>query len=301
MKKYLFSLFAFAAFAVFAHSAEAKINVFACEPEWASLTREIAGDRVTIFTATTAHQDPHTITARPNLIAQIRRADLVIGAGAELEIGWLPVLLKNGKSSIQMNAENNIMAASYVKRLDVPERIDRSMGDIHADGNPHVHLNPNNLLIISDVILARLSALDSANKSFFEERHRAFKSKMQDHIKKWAKQAEPLKGMVVISHHPNMSYLFNWLGIVSAGSLEPKPGVPPTSQHLSKLVAVAKNRNVSLIEHVTHESPKAAQWLSDKTGIPKVELPFTVGALGTKDLFELFEKNISILLSKSNK
>ena len=302
MKNYMFIFLAlFLTITFFAHSAEAKIHVFACGPEWASLTREIAGDRVTIFSATTARQDPHTVTARPSLIAQMRRADLVIGAGGELEMGWLPILLqKAGKSSVQMNAVNNIMASNYIRRLEVPERIDRSMGHIHAAGNPHVHLNPNNLLIIADVILARLVALDSANRSFFEERNRAFKSKMQERIRTWTKQAESLKGMTIIVHHPNMAYLYDWLGIVYVATLEPRPGVPPTSRHLSGLVDVAKNRNVALIEHVTHESPKSAQWLSGQTGIPKVEMPFTVGALGTKDFFDVFEKSIQILLSRSN-
>ena len=298
MKKYLFTFLTLTLIlSFFAHSVEAKIHVFACAPEWASLTREIGGDRITIFTATTSHQDPHTIRERPSMIAQMRRANLVIGSGLDLEAGWLPILLqKAGKSSVQMNAENNIMAANYIRRLGVPSQVDRSMGDVHAGGNPHVHLNPNNLLAVSDVILERLSVLNPNNKSFFEERHRAFKTKMQNQIVIWTKQAEPLKGMTVISHHPNMAYLYDWLGIISVGTLEPRPGVPPTSGHLSRLIDVARNRNVSLIEHVPYQSPRAARWLSNQTGIPSVEMPYTVGGGGTKDLFELFEKTISILL-----
>jgi zinc/manganese transport system substrate-binding protein len=228
----------------------------------------------------------------------MRKADLVIGSGAELETGWLPILLqKAGKKSVQMGSENNIMAADYVKLLEVPKQLDRSMGDIHAEGNPHVHLNPNNLLPVSDVILARLSALDPANKVYFEQRHEAFKTKMQNQIQIWEKQAAPLQGMAVISNHSNMTYLYDWLGIVSAGTLEPKPGVPPTSKHLSELIDIAKKKNVRLIVYAPYENPKTARWLSGKTGIPAVEMPFSVGGSGTKDLFELFDKTIQILLS----
>jgi len=284
---------------LFVPSAEAKVNVFACTPEWASLTREIAGDKVTIFTATTVQQDPHTITARPSLIAKMRGTDLLVCTGAGLEAGWLPVLQQTaGKRSVQASGENVIMAARLARLLEVPEKIDRSMGDVHPEGNPHVHLNPNNLLPVSDAILEQLSALDPANKSFFEERHKEFRSKLQSQIKAWTKQAEPLRGMVVISNHPNMAYLYNWLGIVCAGTLEPLPGVPPTSRHLSQLVTIAQNRNVTLIDYVPFENSTAAKWLSDKTGIPYVEMPFTVGGGGTEDLFQLFERTIQILLSK---
>ena len=298
MKRILI-IFAFLAVVLFASSARAKVNVFACESEWASLTREIAGDKVSVFAATTAQQDPHTIAAKPSLIAQMRKADLVICSGAELEVGWLPILLQNaGKSSVQAGGENNILASNYVKRLEVPAVIDRSMGDVHPEGNPHVHLNPNNLLTVSNLILTRLAALDPSNKSSFEESHAAFQSKLKDKIKEWEKKAAPLKGMIIISNHPNMTYLYNWLGIVSAGTLEPKPGVPPTSSHLSKLIDITKNRDVRLIETVPFENPKPAQWLSDKTGIPYVEMPFTVGGGGTEDLFSLFDSCIEILLSK---
>ena len=296
MKKLVFAAFAFV---LCASSAYAKVNVFACQPEWASLTGEIAGDRVSIFTATTAQQDPHTVAAKPSLIAQIRKADLVIGSGAELEIGWLPMLLQQaGASSIQMGGENNIMAAGYVKRLEVPERIDRSMGDVHPEGNPHVHLNPNNLLALADRVLARLAELDPSNKPFFEERHAAFQSKLKAKIKEWEKLAAPLAGMALILNHPNMTYLCDWLGIVVAGALEPKPGVPPTSRHLTAMVDIAKKRHVRLIGYVPFENPQAAKWLSDQTGIPYVEMPYTVGGGGTADLFSLFEKSIQLLLAK---
>jgi len=294
------NLFIFLASALLAVSAEAKKpNVFACTPEWASLTLEIAGDKVNIFTATTAQQDPHLATARPSLIAQMRKADLLVCSGGGLEEGWLPTLQKNaGGPSVQEHGEHAIMATKYVKMIEIPKKIDRSLGDLHPEGNPHVHLNPHNLLPVADVILKRLSALAPEHKTFFEERHQKFSSKLKSQIKIWAKQAEPLKGMRVISNEMNMSYMYEWLGIVYAGTLQPLPGLPPTLQRLSQLVEVAKAQRVALIEYAPFESPKSAQWLSSKTGIPHVELPFTVGGGGTEDLWQLFEKTIQILLSK---
>ncbi|MCL2389266.1 MAG: zinc ABC transporter substrate-binding protein [Elusimicrobia bacterium] len=299
MKKYLFAFLITALLFVLSTSVHATIRVFACGPEWESLTREIAGDRVEIFTATTAFQDPHTIAARPGLIAQMRRADLVIGAGAELEIGWLPLLLqRSGNRSIQMGAENNIMAANHVTLLEVPATIDRSMGDIHAEGNPHVHLNPHNLFPISDAILARLVVLDPANADYFTQRHRAFTARLRNQITIWERQAQPLRGMNVIPNHRNLSYFYDWLGINAIAYLEPRPGVPPTTRHLATLVDVARNNNVRLIEFVPFESPRGARWLSQRTDIPAIEVPFNVGAQGTTDLFELFDRTIEIFLAQ---
>ena len=300
MKKYIL-ITAFAWF-LFPMTARAEVNVFACEPEWASLVQEIGKDKVSVFSATTAFQDVHTITARPSLISKIRNADLLICSGGGLEIGWLPILLqKAGTSSIQPNGNASIMASQYVKRLEVPKQVDRSMGDVHPEGNPHIHLNPNNLLIISDVILEKLTTLDSANKSFYEAQHKAFQDKMKTKIKEWEKQIALLKGKAVISNHKNMTYLFDWLEMKPVDELEPKPGIPPTSKHLSELVQTAADKNVSIIVYAPYESNKPANWLSKKTNIPAVQLPYTVGGQETTDLFQLFDVSIQLLTKGSLK
>jgi zinc/manganese transport system substrate-binding protein len=131
--------------------ARAALNVFACEPEWAALAKEIGGQRVAVASATTAQQDPHHVEARPSLIAHMRRADLLVCTGAELETGWLPVLLaRSGNAKVQPGKPGYFEAAAFVELLDVPTTVDRSHGDIHAAGNPHVHTDPRRLAIIAE-------------------------------------------------------------------------------------------------------------------------------------------------------
>src|SRR5262249_29210064 len=134
----------------------AALNVFTCEPEWASLAQELGGDKVSVFSATTAQQDPHRVEARPSLIARFRNADVLICAGSELEIGWLPLLFtQSGNDRIQPGSRGYIEASQYVTRLEVPKVIDRALGDIHPQGNPHVHLDPRNIAKIAEVVTAR--------------------------------------------------------------------------------------------------------------------------------------------------
>ena len=126
--------------------ATAALNIFACEPEWGALAKELGGDKASIYVATTALQDPHRIEARPSLIARARTADLVVCTGAELEIGWMPLVQRqSGNARIQAGQPGYFEAASQLVLIEIPQRVDRSMGDVHAAGNPHVHLDPSNI------------------------------------------------------------------------------------------------------------------------------------------------------------
>ncbi|MDR1009114.1 MAG: zinc ABC transporter substrate-binding protein [Rickettsiales bacterium] len=267
MKKFLF-IFLLLPGIVFAKS------VFTCEPEWAALVQELdpAAD---IYSATTALQDPHVISAKPSLIARVRNADVIICTGAELEIGWLPVLLqKVGRSDSDV-----LYAANYVDMLEKPAVVSRSHGDVHPEGNPHVHLDPRNILPIADAIAARLGV-----------EAEPFKKKWSTAMKKWEAQAKNLRGKRAITHHKNMAYLFVWLGMDEVGNLEPKPGIPPTAAHLSQLVGI----EADIILYAPFENPDAAKWLAEKTGKPAYKLPFTVGE-GAADLYALFENTIKAM------
>src|SRR6267142_1344216 len=180
---------------VFSFSAAAALNVFACEPAWASLAQELGGDKVSAFSATTALQDPHRIEARPSLIARIRSADLVICSGSELEVGWLPVLLtQSGNDRIQPGSPGFIEASQYVVKLEVPRVVDRSLGDIHPAGNPHVHLDPRNVVKVGGVITERLAQIDHANAELYRKRAEDFGKRWQAAMQRWQEQAGPLKG-----------------------------------------------------------------------------------------------------------
>jgi zinc/manganese transport system substrate-binding protein len=280
-------------------AAHAAVNVFACEPEWASLASEIGGDKVSVFSATTGLQDPHRIEARPSLIARMRTADLMICSGADLEVGWLPVLLQSaGNNRIQVGQTGYLLAAQFVPVLDVPTRVDRSMGDIHAAGNPHVHLDPRNIARVAPVLVQRLAAIDPGNAAYYLARLREFDARWQRAITEWDKRAVPLKGMKVVPYHKDTTYLINWLGMVEVATVEPKPGVPPSAGALSELLGKLKAQPADAILRATHNEPKAPEWLAQRTGMPVVVIPYTVGGTpDAKDLFSLFDITVDRLLA----
>jgi len=277
--------------------AEAKLKVFACEPEWGSLVQELAGDKVDVDVATTALQDVHVVEAKPSLIAKVRSADLVVCTGAELEVGWLPQLIRQSGNTKVASGPGSFMAAMQVKTLEKPTALDRANGDVHPDGNPHVQMDPRRVLVIAKALDARLAQLDPANAATYQSRLADFSKRWLAAMVKWQAQAAPLKGRKVVVHHISWVYLWDWLGIQQIGALEPKPAVPPTAAHLASLVGTTKSNNTLAIVRAAYQDPKPADWLSDRTGVPAVTLPFTVGGdAQSKDLFGLFDSTIAKLL-----
>src|SRR5258705_3067681 len=217
--------------------ATAALNVFACEPEWGALVEELGVDKLSVYSATTALQDPHRIEARPSLIARIRSADLVICSGSELEVGWLPLLLsQSGNNRIQPGSPGFLEASQFVARLEIPKVVDRSCGDIHPGGNPHVHLDPRNIAKVGEVLAERLVALDPANAATYKARTESFRARWQTAMERWQRDAARLKGVPIVVYHKDMSYFIHWAQMLEAGSLEPKPGLPATPVHLAELV-----------------------------------------------------------------
>jgi len=290
-----------AAALLLASAAAHAINVVACEPEWAALAKELGGDKVNVSSATTALQDPHHIEARPSLIARVRGADLVACTGLELEIGWLPVLVQqSGNAKVAPGAPGFFEAGRQVAPLDVPTRLDRSQGDVHAQGNPHIQLDPRNIAKVATALGARLAQLDPANASLYQDRLQAFQERWSAAIAKWERQAQPLKRVAAVAHHENMNYLFAWLGMREVGTLEPKPGVEPSASHLTQLVALLQREPARLVVRAAYEDPRASQWLADHAHIRPVALPFTVGGNDkATDLFGLFDSTIALLLEGS--
>ena len=277
--------------------AEAKLKVFACEPEWGSLVQELAGDKVDVDVATTALQDVHVVEAKPSLIAKVRSADLVVCTGAELEVGWLPQLIRQSGNTKVASGAGSFMAAMQVKTLEKPTALDRANGDVHPDGNPHVQMDPRRVLVIAKALDARLVQLDPANAAIYQSRLADFSKRWLAAMVKWQAQAAPLKGRKVVVHHISWVYLWDWLGIQQIGALEPKPAVPPTAAHLASLVGTTKSNNTLAIVRAAYQDPKPADWLSDRTGVPALTLPFTVGGdAQSKDLFGLFDSTIAKLL-----
>jgi zinc/manganese transport system substrate-binding protein len=279
--------------------AIAALNVFACTPEWGALSKEIGGDKVSVYVATNALQDPHRVEARPSLIARARSADLVVCTGAQLEIGWLPlVLTQAGNSKIQVGQPGYFEASTFVTMLEVPTSVDRSQGDVHPGGNPHIHLDPRNIAKVAVALGERMAQLDPADAENYRARNKAFSERWQQAITRWAGEGAPLKGMAVIGYHKNMSYLNAWLGIREVGSLEPKPGLPPTTAHMSELLSRLASNPAKAVIRSAYNDPRAAEWLSSNAKIPVVTLPFTVGGSDkAKDLYGLFDDTIARLLA----
>ncbi len=279
--------------------AFAALNVFACTPEWGALVKELGADKVSLYVATNALQDPHHVEARPSLIARARSADLVVCNGAELEVGWLPlVLTQAGNPRIRVGQPGYFEAARHVTMHEVPAQFDRSMGDVHPAGNPHIHLDPRNIAKVATVLGERMAQLDPPEAGGYRARTKAFLERWQQAIARWEKAAAPLKGMAIVVYHKNMTYLEQWLGIRELGSLEPKPGLPATTAHLSELLARLAKDPAKAVVRAAYNEPRAAQWLSERAKIPAVTLPFTVGGTDqAKDLFGLFDDTLARLLA----
>jgi zinc/manganese transport system substrate-binding protein len=278
--------------------AQAAFNVVACEPEWASLVKEIGGDKLSVTSTTSALQDPHHIEARPSLIARMRNADLLVCTGMELEVGWLPVLIQQSSNTkLAAGAPGNFEAGRFVTPLEVPARLDRGDGDVHAGGNPHIQLDPRNIAKVGNALAARLAQLDPPNAAFYQDRLKTFSARWTEATQKWELQAQPLRGLPVVAHHKNMTYLWNWLGVREVATLQPKPGVEPSGGHLSALNAQLAQQPAKLVVRGAYEDPRASQWLSEHARIPAVVLPFTVGGNDKAgDLFGLFDSSIALLL-----
>lgn len=280
-----------------ATSTSSALDVFACEPEWGSLMQELAGDKAEITVATTAFQDPHRLQARPSLIAAARQADLIVCTGADLEVGWLPLLLRRaGNAKIQAGNPGNFVAAEYVRRIEIPATIDRAQGDIHPQGNPHIHLNPRNIERVADALTERLQTIDPANSADYQSQLDDFQERWSDATGVWEERAISLEGMRLASHHRSFSYMAAWLGLDIVATLEPKPGIPASGAQLAALLEQLTPNPPAGVIRTPYENEKPSQWLSARIDIAEIVLPFTIGGTpDSVDLFSLYDETIRML------
>lgn len=283
-------------FMLASHAAQA-LNVFACEPEWASLARELAGETATITSATTAFQDPHRVQARPSLIAAIRNADILVCTGADLEAGWLPLLLRRaGNAKIQPGNPGYFLAASYVRRIEIPVSVDRSQGDVHPQGNPHIHLNPRNIERVAKALTDALVAVDASNKARYVPARDDFLGRWRSARTVWDARGKNLQGMRLAAHTASFSYLAAWLKLDVVGTLETKPGIPPSGAQLAALLEQLSPAPPLAVVRTHYENEKPSHWLSQRLDIPELILPFTVGGTETAtDLFKLYDETLGML------
>lgn len=264
-------------------SPAAAFTVFACEPEWAALTRTLL-PQARVHVATHAGQDPHHIEARPALIAQLRSADLAICTGAALEAGWLPVLQQRAANA---KTREVFFAADQVELIDPqPGAIGSPWaGDVHAEGNPHLHTDPAKLLEVANALAERLQQALPAEKAAIEQRRQAFERDWKARMAQWAQRAAPLKGQRVAAQHSTFGYLWRWLGITQVADLEPRPGMAPTPGHLQRLLEGLRATPPMAVVVASYQDNRPGRWLTTQlsasgrpgVAVPLLELPATVG------------------------
>jgi len=288
---------AFAALAV-STAARADLNVFATVPEWGALASELGGEKVKVYTATNALQDPHHVEAKPSLIARARSADLIVATGAELEIGWVPLVVQQaGNPKVRPGQPGYFEAAPLVPMLERPTRLDRAEGDVHPLGNPHIQTDPRNILRVAGPLAAKLAELDAANAAYYQSRYKAFDEKWRANIARWEKEAAPLRGVSIVVQHKGFPYLEEWLGLKEVASLEPKPGVEPTVAYMTALLATLKQQPAKMVIRAAYQSDRPSQWIAERANLKQVVLPFTVGGDDKATTLQaLFDDTIERLL-----
>ncbi len=274
------------------------LTVMTCEPEWAALVRELA-PAAQVRSATHARQDPHHIEARPSLIAQVRGADLVVCTGAGLEDGWLPLLVERaGNPRVQAGTPGLFLAADHAALIDARPAGGPFAGDVHAGGNPHLHLDPRRLQQVAAALAQRLAQVDPAQADAYRARSARWQVEWTARIAQWEQRAAPLRGQRVAGQHATFAYLWRWLGLAQVADLEPRPGVAPTPGHLQSVLAATRDAPPRAVVVAWHQDPRSAQWVTRQLGGRTVflQLPSTVADEPPADsLAGLFEHLIEQL------
>lgn len=285
-------------FTLSASLAHADLKIFATVPEWGALAQTLGGDKVKVYTATTGLQDPHRIQARPSLIANARSSNLVVATGAGLEVGWLPTVQRESNNPAILSGKPGFFeATAYVRMLDVPAVVDRTMGDVHAAGNPHIQTDPRNMLLVGWALSARLEQLDPENAAYYRSRGEQFQKDWQTNLARWQKECAPLRGIKVWVQHDGYPYMNAWLGLNQVGVLEPRPGVEPSSRQLAEILQRQQSVQGQMVIASAYMNDAPSKWLSEKAAIPMVVLPFTVGGNEqVKSLSALYEDTVQRLL-----
>jgi zinc/manganese transport system substrate-binding protein len=268
----------------------AKPNVVTTTQGLAALAKEVGGDRVQVESLSRGVQDPHFVDANPMLAVKLRRADLLVDVGLDLEIGWLPPLVNQSRNGdIQPGGKRRLTAASAVAVLDVPTgAVSRAQGDLHPGGNPHFLTDPRRAEKVAGAIADRLSALDAGNAAYYAQRLQDFRKRLAADAARWQGELAPVKGRKLFTRHRTLTYFLDWSGLVSAGELEPRPGVPPPPGHLAELVGVAQREGVKVISVENYYDTKSAEVVARHSGARIVQIPGDVGGEPGADTYEKY-------------
>lgn len=280
---------------------DAKIKVVATLPNFASIAKELGGEKIDVSAIAKGYQDPHFVDPKPSFIIKMKKADILIWAGLDLEVGWLPPLLENSRNSkILWGAPGNVDASKGVPLLEVPNIPAaqlRAGGDIHIYGNPHYWMDPYNARIIAENITEAYIKTSPSDKDFFIKKKNDFISRLNSAIVGWEELMNPYKGRKIIAYHNSWPYLEARFGFEIAGFVEPKPGIPPSPSHLVKLIKQIRNDEIKVIIVSPYFNAKPANVISAKIGGKVVNMAPSVGAFDeVKDYFDLFDYNLNKLI-----
>jgi zinc/manganese transport system substrate-binding protein len=287
-----------------ARPAAAQLKVMTSTEDLGSIAREVGGDKITVEAIGKGYQDPHFVEAKPSFITKLAKADLLIAVGRELEIGWLPPLITQSRNpKIQPGANGYLDASLNVRILEIPVgQLTRAMGDVHPLGNPHYWLEPGNGRRIAQAIRDKLSELAPSNRSVFDQRYADFDTRLAAAEKRWDAAMAPYKGTKIVTYHRSWPNFAERFGLDVIGYIEPKPGIPPSTQHTIDIIAEIKRQNVKVILVEPYFDLKTPQAIARDTGAQVLVMPPSVGGVPeASDYFKLFDYDINLLTSALKK
>lgn len=278
--------------------AAGKLYIVTSTTDLAALAQEVGGDRVEVESIARGYQDPHFVEAKPSFLLKLKRADLLIMVGLQLEIGWLPPLITQcGNPKIQPAAPGYLDASQFAEILEIPTtQVTRAMGDVHPLGNPHYWLDPENGLRIARGIEQKLSEMRPNDAAYFAQRYESFRQRLENEDKKWLEAMKPLRGLKVVTYHRSWPNFAKHFGIEVVGYVEPRPGIPPSPAHTIELIQLMKREGVKLILVEPYFDLKTPNAVARETaGQVIVLLPSVGGEKEVTDYFKLFDYDIALL------
>jgi zinc/manganese transport system substrate-binding protein len=280
-------------------AAGKRLNVVASTADMAALAQEMGGDRISVESIAKGYQDPHFVEAKPSFLLKLRRADLLVSVGLQLEIGWLPSLIaQSGNPGIQVGAPGYLDASQFSEILDISQgTVTRAEGDVHPMGNPHYWLDPDNGRRIARGIAGKLADLDPGDAPYFQQRFQDFEKRLRMAAQKWEADIKPYRGQKIATYHRSFTYFAKHFGLDVIGYIEPRPGIPPTPGHTIELIRLIKRENCKVLLVEPYFDLKTPQSIGRETGARViVYLPSVGGEKQVTTYLELFDYNIRLLI-----
>ena len=279
------------------------LNVVATTPDLAALAREIGGDAVSVTAMAKPTEDPHFVDAKPSYLVALNRADVLIEGGAELELGWLPPLLDNARNTkIAVGAPGRIVASKGIRLLEIPTTFDRSRGDVHALGNPHFLVDPQNAKLVAAEIAQHLAQVDPASAAIFRANLEKFNRTLDAKVAEWRRLLEPYRDAKIVTYHNDFVYLAERFGLDVVATLEPKPGIAPSPAHLASVITTMKTAHARVILVQPFQNRRTAETVARQTDGIVVDVSQQPGAVpNTATYFDWMDSLVKTLATALEK